>query len=224
MIKYSIMQRRETVKKIIKTIFGLFIFAFGEYITILGNVGLTPWDALSMGICNYVPFSFGQVHVTSALIIVIIDVLLKEKIGFGTILDALLVGTFVDFFNTILPFTAATGKVMGFTLLVIGMFVMALGQLFYMAGGLSCGPRDSLLIAVGKRLPKVPIGYVDIMIKITIVIVSWAIGGPIGLGTLVAMFGMGSAMQIIFTIFKFEPRNIVHENCIETIKKIVKNE
>lgn len=218
------MQRRETIKKIIKTAFGLFVFAFGEYITIQGNVGLTPWDALSMGISNYVPLSFGQVHVTSALIIIVIDLLLKEKIGIGTILDALLVGTFVDMFTAILPFNGVTNKFVGLVLLILGMLVMAIGQLIYMAGGLSCGPRDSLLIAVGKRLPKVPIGYVDIMMKIVLVIVSKIIGGPIGFGTLVAMFGLGSAMQVVFTISKFEPRNVVHENFIDSIKKLVKND
>ena len=217
------MQRRETIKKIIKTAFGLFVFAFGEYVTIQGNVGLTPWDALSMGISEYVPLTFGQVHVTSALIIVGIDLLLKEKIGIGTILDALLVGTFVDMFTAIFPFAGTANKYVGLILLLIGMIVMAVGQLIYMAGGLSCGPRDSLLIAIGKRMPKVPIGYVDIMIKITIVIISWIIGGPIGFGTLISMFGMGSAMQIVFTIFKFEPRDIVHENFIESIRKLIKN-
>ena len=217
------MQRRETIKKIIKTAFGLFVFAFGEYVTIQGNVGLTPWDALSMGISEYVPLTFGQVHVTSALIIVGIDLLLKEKIGIGTILDALLVGTFVDMFTAIFPFAGTANKYVGLILLLIGMIVMAVGQLIYMAGGLSCGPRDSLLIAIGKRMPKVPIGYVDIMLKITIVIISWIIGGPIGFGTLISMFGMGSAMQIVFTIFKFEPRDIVHENFIESIRKLIKN-
>lgn len=215
------MQRRETIKKIIKTAFGLFVFAFGEYATILGNIGLTPWDALSMGIRNYVPLTFGQIHVGSALIIVAIDLLLKEKIGIGTLLDALLVGTFVDMFSAILPFTETTNKFAGILLLIIGMFIMALGQLIYMAGGLSCGPRDSLLIAIGKRLPHVPIGYVDIMMKIILVIVSWLIGGPIGFGTLVAMLGMGSAMQIIFSIFKFEPRNVIHEGLIDSIKKLL---
>lgn len=214
-------ERKETIKKIIKTSFGLFVFSFGEYLTILGNIGLTPWDSLSMGITNYVTFSFGQVHVASAIIIIFIDLAMKEKIGIGTVLDALLVGTFVDMWTNILPFEGIEGFFPGLIVVIAGLFIMAIGQVFYMSGGLSCGPRDTLLVAVGKRLSKLPIGLVDILMKIALVIISFSIGGPIGFGTLVAMLGMGTCMQIVYGLFKFDPRNIEQESIIASIEKLL---
>ena len=98
---------------------------------------------------------------------------------------------------------------------------MAIGQVFYMAAGLSCGPRDSLLVAVGKRMPKLDIGYVDIIMKVVIILVSYFMGGPIGIGTIYSMVVMGLVMKIVFKLFKFEPRNIKHENIIETIQKLI---
>ena len=214
------MQRKEEIKKIIKTAFGLFIFSFGEYLTILGNVGLTPWDSLSMAITNFVPLTFGQVHVGSAIIIMFIDLAMKEKIGIGTILDALLVGTFVDMWTAVLPFSEVSSKPLGYCLLIVGFFGMALGQAVYMAGGLSCGPRDTLLVGIGKRLKKLPIGLVDIIIKVSLVIIAFLMKGPIGIGTLLSMVGMGTCMQLVFGLLKFEPRDVVHEGIVETIKNL----
>ena len=216
------MKRRFTIIRILRVTFGLFVFSFGEYLSIIANVGLPPWEVLSMGISNHLPFSFGTVHIAIAVIILMIDLLLKEVIGIGTILDAVLCGTFVDLFSAVLPFSNINNKALGFVLLIVSMFVMALGQYFYMDGGLSCGPRDTLLVAIGKRLRKLPIGLVQIFITIALVIVSYFIGGPVGIGTLIAMFGIGTCMQIVFSIFHFDPRSVVQEDLISSIRNLTK--
>ena len=174
-----------------------------------------------MGISNYVSFTFGQVHVASAIVIIFIDLAMKEKIGIGTVLDALLVGTFVDMWTSILPFKGTSGFIPGLLVVIAGLFVMALGQVFYMSGGLSCGPRDTLLVAVGKRLSKLPIGLVDILMKIALVIISFVIGGPIGFGTLLAMLGMGTCMQIVYGLFKFDPRKVEQESIVASVEKLL---
>ena len=82
--------QKDTLIKMLRTEFGLFVFSFGEFLTILGNIGLTPWDTVTMGISYYVPFTFGQVHVATALIIVVIDLIMGEKItGIHAIEEAL---------------------------------------------------------------------------------------------------------------------------------------
>ena len=86
----------QMIKEILKSAFGLFIFAVGVYLTIQANIGLAPWDCLSMGVSARVGYSYGIVHTAISILILVIDILLKEKIGYGTILDALLVGNYVD--------------------------------------------------------------------------------------------------------------------------------
>ena len=214
-------EKKDLLNRILKTTFGLFVFSIGSYLTIVADIGLTPWDSLSMGLSYHGPFSFGQIHVATALLIAVIDLLLKEKIGVGTLLDALLVGTFIDIFTALVPIDLPGGIGFGIVFMVIGLLVMAVGQVFYMSGALSCGPRDTLMVAIGKRLPKLKIGLVDILMKVVLIAISFVIGGPIGIGTLIAMLGMGSAMQLVYTIFKFEPRNIVHQGLIESVEIIL---
>ena len=87
----------QMIKAILKSAFGLFLYSCGVYLTVQANIGIAPWECLSMAISGKVGLSFGFVHTVSGIIILGIDLLLKEKIGFGTILDALLVGNYVDF-------------------------------------------------------------------------------------------------------------------------------
>ena len=93
--------KTQMIKEILKSALGLFIFSIGVYLTIEANIGLAPWDCLSMGVSGRVGYSYGIVHTVISIIILAVDILLKEKIGYGTILDALLVGNYVDLIDRI---------------------------------------------------------------------------------------------------------------------------
>lgn len=75
-------------KRFIRLLFGLFLYAMGVYLCVQANVGLAPWDAFSMGIAKVTGISFGNIVVLSGVVIIAIDFLLREKVGFGTILNA----------------------------------------------------------------------------------------------------------------------------------------
>ena len=213
--------RIEVFRKTMKSIFGLFVFSIGDYLTIIANIGLTPWDSLSMAIANRTGLSFGRISIVISFIIIVIDLILKENIGLGTVLDALLVGTFIDTFTIIFKIPYASNVLIALVYISFGLLIMACGQTLYMSAGLSCGPRDSLLVAVSKRFPKYDIGYIDISMKVVIILASYFLDGPIGIGTIYSMVGMGIAMNIVFKIFKFEPRDIKQENLIRTLQKLV---
>lgn len=200
----------------VRTAFGLAVFALGVHLMIQADVGLAPWDALSMGVSYHTPFGYGAAHTIISIVILGIDLLLRERIGVGTVLDALLVGPYVDLF-------AATGLLpkqeniyISIGLIVIGLFFLALGQYIYMKAALCCGPRDSFLVGLGKRLPKLPIGAVSILMMAVVLTGGWLLGAPIGVGTLMAVFGEGAVLQLVCRIFRFEPRDVRHEDIFAT--------
>ena len=75
-----------------------------------------------------------------------------------------------------------------------------------------------LLVGLGKRMPKVPIGVVQISMLAVVVFVSLLLGGPIGIGTLVSVLGMGLVMQLVLNIVHFEPRDVTNRDCVEVVK------
>ena len=208
--------KTQMIKEILKSALGLFIFSIGVYLTIQADIGLAPWDCLSMGVSGKVGYSYGIVHTVISIIIVVIDILLKEKIGYGTILDALLVGNYVDLIDHIITLPQFHSIPISCIMVIIGLFIMGYGQYFYMDAAQGCGPRDSLLIALGKRFPKTPIGVVQTILVGIALLIGWLLGGPVGIGTVISVFGMGTALQIVCKILHFEPRDVVHKNVFET--------
>ena len=208
----------QIIKEILKSALGLFIFAIGVYLTIQANIGLAPWDCLSMGVSARVGYSYGIVHTVISILILIIDILLKEKIGYGTILDALLVGNYVDWIGYLKLVPVSDNVAVSCAMVVIGLLIMGYGQYFYMDAAQCCGPRDSLLIALGKRFPRTPIGVVQTFMVGIALLIGWLLGGPVGIGTIISVFGMGSALQLVCKIMHFEPRDVVHKNVLETNK------
>ena len=206
----------QIIKEILKSALGLFIFSIGVYLTIQANIGLAPWDCLSMGVSARVGYSYGIVHTAISIIILIIDILLKEKIGYGTILDALLVGNYVDWIGYLKLVPVSDNVAVSCAMVVIGLLIMGYGQYFYMDAAQGCGPRDSLLIALGKRFPRTPIGVVQTFMVGIALLIGWLLGGPVGIGTIISVFGMGSALQLVCKIMHFEPRDVVHKNVLET--------
>lgn len=208
------------LKNIIRATIGLMICSIGIYLGLVADVGLVPWDSLTMGLANLTSISYGKINISISLTILVTDIILKERVGIGTILDALLTGTFIDILYIVLPITKPSSIIIGLLYLTIGMFIIAFGTSVYMKAGLSCGPRDSLLVAIGKKFPKLKIGYVDMIIKVLLIIISIIIKGPVGIGTVYGMLMMGVCFNIVFGLIKFEPRSITHDDLLDTARRL----
>ena len=98
------------------------------------------------------------------------------------------------------------------------MLIIAVGQYFYMSSEQGCGPRDTLLIGLGKRMKKVPIGVVNTIILCAVLAAGLLLGGPVGIGTFLGAFGLGTAPQIVCRVLHFEPRDVVHKNFFEAVR------
>lgn len=212
------MSRGKVVRQWLQIAAGLLVFALGVHLTIFANIGLAPWDCLGMGIAKHTPLNYGVAMTLMAVIILGIDLLLKERIGFGTVIDALLTGNFVQLYNDLNPLPLNTNLWLGILIMLAGFAFMALGMMIYMKGEQCCGPRDSLLVGLGKRLPRWPIGLVEILLWAVVLLAGWLLGGPVGIGTLISTFGAGLVMQLVYNALRFEPRNIRHRDIVEIWK------
>ena len=211
-------QRKSLVLGWGKIVLGLLVFALGVHLTIYANIGLAPWDCLGMGISYHTPFSYGISMTIIAVTVLLLDILLKEKIGFGTVIDSLLTGNFVQFFNTVNPLPENHSLWIGIALMPAGFVLMAVGMWVYMSAGQCCGPRDALLVGLGKRMKKVPIGLVEVLLWGVVLLFGWLLGGPVGIGTLISTFGAGLVMQLVYKLLRFEPRKVQHRGLSETVR------
>ena len=209
---------KKIIRQWLQIVFGLLIFSFGVHLTIYANIGLAPWDCLGMGLSYNTPLNYGLSMTAIAAVILVIDLCLHERIGFGTVIDALLTGNLVQMFNSLNPFPENHNLWLGIVIMLTGFVFMALGMFVHMSAAQCCGPRDSLLVGLGKRMPRIPIGMVGIILWAAVLLTGWLLGGPVGIGTLISTFGAGAIMQAVYNVIHFEPRDIRHRDIVEITK------
>lgn len=196
----------------------LFVNGFGLYLTIRANIGAAPWDVLNLGIAKTFGILYGTASISVSLTILLIDILMKEPVGIAMFIDAIVVGKAVDFFNWLDPIPPCKSLLTGIPLMIAGLFVLAYTQYTYMIASLGCGPRDTLMVGVAKRVRRIPIGVVSIAILSTATLVGWLLGGPVGIGTLICAFGAGPIMQLAFHTVHFDATTIHHQRLRDSFK------
>ena len=211
---------KNLLRRILRTVAGLSVFSFGVYLMVQANIGAAPWDVLNLGLANHLPITYGDASVVVSLIIVFLDVAMREPIGIGTVLDAVMVGKLVDLFNywNLVPPRPSLWQ--GVLCMVGGIAVCCAAQTVYMSAGLGGGPRDMMLVGIGKRLRRLNIGTVQWIIYLAVLAAGWLLGGPVGIGTLLATFGTGVIMRFVYRLFRFEPRDICQESILDVGRKL----
>ncbi|WP_312812641.1 hypothetical protein [Sedimentibacter sp.] len=205
------------LKRSMKLLFGLFLYAIGLQLSVHANIGLAPWDAFSIGVSYITGITYGNVSIlTGIVIIIVVAGFLKEKIGLGTILNTILIGVFFDLIQSINLIPFMTNFFSGILMLLSGQVIVSLATYFYISSGMGSGPRDTLMVALIKLFPKVPIGVIRGSIEGTVLIVGFLLGAKVGIGTVIAVFGIGFMLQITFKLLKFDIKTVVHENIFET--------
>lgn len=209
-------KRRRTIStdfkpicSLFRVLFGLVIYSFGVYLTIYANIGLAPWDCLGMGIAKHTPLNYGSSMVLIGVCAIVIQLILRERIGFATLFDALISGKLTQLFIDISPYPENHSLWLGIIFMLFGFLFIALGMYVYMSAECGCGPKDGLLIAIGKRMPKISIGVVEMLLWATVTFAGWLLGGSVGIGTVISTFGAGAVIH-------FEPRKLRHRRIKET--------
>lgn len=183
---------------------GLFCFALGVVLNLQSNTGLAPWNAFHYGLALQLGRTIGEASVGAGLAMILVSRAIGVRPGLGTLANMTLVGFFTDRildWNLVPWQTEWPGRLV---LLALGVVVLALGTAIYIQPRLGAGPRDSFMLAL-TRLTGWRVGVVRGAIEATVLLAGWLLGGPIGLGTVVFMFGIGPAIQLTFRLFRIQP-------------------
>lgn len=185
---------------LVRLIIGLYLFGLGIAFQIRAALGLAPWDVFGQGLANITGLSFGLATVLASAIILLLWIPLKQKPGLGTVFNALLIGPFVDLSLRFVPSAADWGIVGQIGWYVLGMAIIALGTGIYIGARLGPGPRDGLMTGSVKKFGK-PIWIVRTVLEGGATLIGIALGGPVGLGTLLFVVGIGPMVQVSMRAF-----------------------
>ena len=207
------------LKRLFSLVAGLFLFAFGNVVTMKASLGYSPWDVLHSGVATSVGLTIGTVSILVSLVLIVIVLATGEKLGLGTILNMILMGVFVDLILYLDFIPKPSGFVVRIAMVLIGIFIVAFGTYFYISSGFGAGPRDSLMVVL-KRKTGLPVGLCRGSIEVIVVLIGWLLGGPVGLGTVIAAFGIGFCIQTVFALFRFDATTVHHETLDITVRHL----
>lgn len=199
--------------------FGFFLFAVAILLALYSDLGMSPWDVLHMGIVNHSILSLGQVSEIVGLGIILLSLFLGVIPGIGTIFNMIFIGLFVDLLNNTGLIKTPDNTIIKILMLAVAILIMGVGSYCYLKVELGAGPRDGLMEGLVKKLNK-PVWIIRGTIELSVVIIGYFLGGPVGLGTLILAFAIGPSVQFAFKIGKYDPKSAKHTNFLDLYKSI----
>ncbi|MBI3648863.1 MAG: membrane protein [Actinobacteria bacterium] len=178
---------------------GLAVIAAGIVCTVESRLGVAPWDVLHLGVARHSPLTFGRAAIVVGLVVMVFAWLLGQPPGFGTVANALVIGSLIDLFRGMAwvgrlsqaPLPERAG------LLLAGIVGFGIGSAFYIGAGLGAGPRDSLMLVLSRRT-RTRIGTVRATIELSALACGIALGGTFGIGTVALALLVGPLVEACF--------------------------
>ena len=187
-------------------VFGLFLCAAGIVALLESELGLSPWDVLHQGLARHTVLSVGTANIVVGVAVLALAALLGARIGPGTIANAVLIGLFIEVLIHLeaVKELSEQGLAVRWTLMVVGIGLVAVGSAFYLGAAMGAGPRDSLMLVLTAR-SGMRIGVVRTLLEAAVVVAGAVLGGTVGVGTIAFALLIGPALEASFWLIERTP-------------------
>lgn len=173
--------------------FGLAIFGLGDSLLIQAKNGNAPWTVFAEGFSMRFGLDIGVSTFIISVCVLLIWIPLREKPGFGTLSNIVLIALFIQIGTTIFPEMSYLPWQIGYDLL--GIALVGIGSALYITCGLGPGPRDGAMTGI-HRVTGIRISRVRMGIELTVVLVGGLMGGTLGIGTVLFALLIGESIAI----------------------------
>jgi uncharacterized membrane protein YczE len=183
---------------------GLLVFGLGDSLLIKSELGNAPWSVLAQGISKQLEISIGLSTLLVSALVLALWLPLKERPGFGTVSNILIVAGAIDLGMHIFP--AQDFLPLRISYVLIGIVMVGIGTAVYLSCGLGPGPRDGWMTALHVRTG-VRVGRVRLGIELCVLALGWLLGGTLGVGTALFALLIGHSVAIsLGVVSRITPR------------------
>ena len=167
------------------------------------KLGLSPWDTLHQGIAKHTPLSFGVANICVAAVVLAVAWALGTKVGVGTVANVALIGAIIEGLTAIPAVDGLSNDSLAvrIVLLAAAMPLFGVASALYIGAWMGAGPRDSLMVVLTQRT-RFRLGIVRTAIELCALAAGFALGGKIGIGTLVFALTIGPAVEAGFYLLQ----------------------
>jgi uncharacterized membrane protein YczE len=184
---------------------GFALFGLAIATLIRANLGTGPWTILGVALAQIFGLTPGTMSVLIGFVVLSGALILRERIGWGTLCNILFIGPWQDMGLWFIP-SVTDNLPLQATMLLAAILLMGIATAIYIGVDAGAGPRDSLMLAV-KRTSGWSLRRARGSIEVTLVLLGWLLGGPAGIGTVVFAVLIGPAVQWSFKLFNVVPHH-----------------
>lgn len=181
----------------VQLLLGLFLYGIAISVMIRAAVGLSPWDVLAQGISIHTGIPFGFVTNIVGGIVLLLWIPIRQRLGVGTVLNALLIGPSAEVGLWLIP--EQTELWVRIPMFAAGLLLLAIATGLYIGARFGPGPRDGLMTGIHRKFG-VRIWIVRTSIEVFVLIIGWILGGNVGFGTLAFALLIGPLVHLTMPI------------------------
>ncbi len=182
------------IRRLAQLYAGLVLYGASMALQIRAGLGLDPWDVLHQGVADRTGLSFGTVVILTGALVLLAWIPLRQRPGVGTVSNVVVIGVAVDATLAVLPPAGPAPVAVAMLLAGVGLNGVAGGA--YIGAGLGPGPRDGLMTGLVRRTGR-SVRVVRTTIEVTVLAAGAALGGTVGVGTLVYAFSIGPLVHAL---------------------------
>ncbi|MGA6152329.1 YczE/YyaS/YitT family protein [Stenotrophomonas sp. NPDC087984] len=185
-------------RRLVQLYVGLVLYGASMGLQLRAAVGLDPWDAFHQGIAEHTPLSIGTVTVIVGLVALLLWIPLRERPGLGTVSNVMVLGPVMDATMWLIPEQESLAVRIPMLLFAIVLCGVATG--LYISARFGAGPRDGLMTGLHRRTGW-SLRLVRTGIELAVLATGFALGGSVGLGTVLFALTIGPLSQFFLRVF-----------------------
>ena len=192
--------------RLLKLFLGLIAYGVSMVMMLQSGLGLMPWDVLHQGLSLQGGWPMGRVTIAVSFVVLLVWIPLRQKPGFGTLCNAVVIGLVFDLVNGWIgdrlfdaPLAARAALLAG------GIVLNGVATAAYLGAHLGPGPRDGLMTGLVRRTGG-SVRLVRTLIEGGVVVSGFLLGGTVGLGTVAYVLLIGPLIQMMLPWFDARSR------------------
>ncbi len=186
------------VRRLTQLYTGLALYGASSALLVEAGLGLEPWNVLHQGLAELTGLTIGVVSIIVGAAVLLLWIPLRQRPGLGTVSNVFVVGVAMDGTLALLP--EAHSLAVRIPLLVAGILLNGVATGLYIAARFGPGPRDGLMTGLHRRTGR-SIRLMRTAVEIAVVVTGFALGGTVGVGTLLYALSIGPLAQFFLRVF-----------------------
>lgn len=190
--------RNRLGRRLVQLYVGLALYGASSALLVVSGLGLEPWNVLHQGLAELTGLTIGVVSIIVGAAVLLLWIPLRQRPGLGTVSNVFMVGLAMD--GTLVLVPDAHGLAARIPLLLAGIVLNGAATGLYISANFGPGPRDGLMTGLHRRTGR-SIRLIRTAIEVAVVATGFALGGTVGIGTLLYALAIGPLAQLFLRVF-----------------------